>query len=135
MEHLHRYFDYAMIGRAAGGTGRDKSMLQWAVLQLASVHFRLGHMQLSLLALEEAVRLAQHASDHHCLATALVISHTYALVEHAWYADALTVDLQKCFLHFHMASSICAAAGRFILAANCSMQKRVCPSPLDICFA
>ena len=72
MEHLHRYFDYAMIGRAAGGTGRDKSMLQWAVLQLASVHFRLGHMPLSLLALEEAVRLAQHASDHHCLATALV---------------------------------------------------------------
>jgi hypothetical protein len=82
-----------MIGRAVGGAGRDKSMLQWAVLQLASVHFRLGHMQLSLLALEEAVRLAQHASDHHCLATALVKIHVsvctnvacWELVQ-TWYA-------------------------------------------------
>lgn len=72
LEHLHRYFDYAMVGRSVPGSGRERGVLQWAVLQLASVHFRLGHMPLSLLALEEAVRLAQHASDHHCLAAALV---------------------------------------------------------------
>ena len=42
-----------------------------ALLNLVGLHFRFGHMALALQALEESVRLAQHASDHKCLANAL----------------------------------------------------------------
>lgn len=72
--HLHRYFDYGMFGRALRNDrvdSKDRPVFQWALLNLAGLHFRFGHMALALQALEETVRLAQHASDHRCLANAL----------------------------------------------------------------
>ena len=74
VEHLHRYFDYGMFGRALRSERndiKDRPVFQWALLNLAGLHFRFGHMALALQALEETVRLAQHASDHKCLANAL----------------------------------------------------------------
>jgi len=72
--HLHRYFDYGMFGRALRNDRadvKDRPVFQWALLNLVGLHFRFGHMALALQALEETVRLAQHASDHKCLANAL----------------------------------------------------------------
>jgi len=74
IEHLHRYFDYGMFGRALRNDRadiKDRPIFHWALLNLAGLHFRFGHMALALQALEETVRLAQHASDHKCLANAL----------------------------------------------------------------
>ena len=74
VSHLHRYFDYGMFGRALRNDRadiKDRPVFQWALLNLAGLHFRFGHMALALQALEETVRLAQHASDHKCLANAL----------------------------------------------------------------
>jgi hypothetical protein len=72
VEHLHRFFDFGVSGRAVRGEGRDRPVFHWALLNLTSLHYRFGFMAPALLALEEAVRLAQHASDHDCLAAALL---------------------------------------------------------------
>ncbi|EKX47662.1 hypothetical protein GUITHDRAFT_137419 [Guillardia theta CCMP2712] len=75
IDHLHRYFDYGMYGKALKADKaehRDKPVFHWALLNLAALHFRFGNMAMALQALEECVRLAQHTSDHHCLAHALL---------------------------------------------------------------
>ena len=44
VEHLHRFFDFGVSGRAVRGEGRDRPVFHWALLNLTSLHFRFGNM-------------------------------------------------------------------------------------------
>jgi hypothetical protein len=44
VEHLHRFFDYGVSGRAVRGDSRDRPVFHWALLNLTSLHFRFGNM-------------------------------------------------------------------------------------------
>ena len=76
LDHLHRFFDYAMLGRGgsqgqrASEGARERPAFQWALLNLAGLHFRFGSMGPALKALEETVRLAQHGLVHSCVGCA-----------------------------------------------------------------
>lgn len=88
VDSLHTYFDYctrlggptslaASKTRAAGAeTGamaasRHMPMMQYAVLNLAALHFQFGHRYEAMLAIQETVRVAQQNGDHVCVALAL----------------------------------------------------------------
>ncbi|KAK9825152.1 hypothetical protein WJX81_006176 [Elliptochloris bilobata] len=66
---LHRHFDYT--GGASSKGGNDKGRLQTALLSLGAWHVQLGHVQGAVLALNEAVRVAQQHGDHTALAHVL----------------------------------------------------------------
>ena len=57
LDSLHRYFDYAMVEKWG------KNFVQYAIINLASLHHSFGHRELSLLATDEAVRVAQQNGD------------------------------------------------------------------------
>lgn len=69
MDSLHRYFDYAMVEK----WGKD--FVQYAIINLAALHHNFGHRGLSLLATDEAVRVAQQNGDGACVAYALAWLH------------------------------------------------------------
>ncbi|GMH88204.1 hypothetical protein TrVE_jg13270 [Triparma verrucosa] len=69
LDSLHRYFDYAMVEK----WGKD--FVQYAIINLAALHHNFGHRGLSLLATDEAVRVAQQNGDGACVAYALAWLH------------------------------------------------------------
>ncbi len=74
LDSLHRYFDYAIRRggpNATGKTSTSRNIVQYAALNLAALHFRLGHTALAFAAINETVRVAQQNSDHLCVAFAL----------------------------------------------------------------
>ena len=66
LDALHQYFDHAMIQQST-----PKDILQFAAILLASTHSAFGDKQLSFLATDEAVRVAQQSKDAACVAFAL----------------------------------------------------------------
>ena len=66
LDALHQYFDHAMIKQST-----PKDILQFAAILLASTHSAFGDDQLSFLATDEAVRVAQQSQDAACVAFAL----------------------------------------------------------------
>ena len=103
MESLHRFFDYALSRggpkhqssttpavSAAGGNARG--VIQYAILNLAALHFRFGHLNLAAAAIDEAVRVAQAGRDHACVTFALSWLHHISDARHA---DGEEV-LQRC---------------------------------------
>ncbi|CAM9702336.1 unnamed protein product [Phaeothamnion confervicola] len=73
-DSLHRYFDYAMRRggpNAAGDTAGGRHTVQYAALNLAAMHHRLGHWDLAADAFDEAIRVAQQNGDHVCVTYAL----------------------------------------------------------------
>ena len=74
IDSLHRYFDYAIRRggpNATGKTSSSRNIVQYASLNLAALHFRLGHTALAFAAINETVRVAQQNADHLCVAFAL----------------------------------------------------------------
>jgi len=74
LDALHRYFDYAIRRggpNATGKTSSSRNIVQYAALNLAALHLRLGHTDLAFAAIGETVRAAQQNSDHACMAFAL----------------------------------------------------------------
>ncbi|KAM3572265.1 hypothetical protein VYU27_005705 [Nannochloropsis oceanica] len=74
LDSLHRYFDYAIRRggpNATGKTSSSRNIVQYASLNLAALHFRLGHTALAFAAINETVRVAQQNADHLCVAFAL----------------------------------------------------------------
>lgn len=87
IDSLHRYFDYCLrpggpgpanqnrlpgdggTGDTGGGSGGLRT--QYAVLNLAGLHFRFGNIDEALQAIRETVRVAQQNNDHACVAHAL----------------------------------------------------------------
>jgi hypothetical protein len=67
---LHRYFDYALIYHGLPGQ-QQQEILQFAAILLAAMHHGFGDTVSSLLATEEAVRVAQQSKDAACVAFAL----------------------------------------------------------------
>jgi tetratricopeptide (TPR) repeat protein len=73
---LHCYFDYQLIQRSnstgeGGGGGKEHEILQFAAILLAAMHSQFGDAATSLLATEEAVRVAQQSKDAACVAFSL----------------------------------------------------------------
>ena len=60
---------------ATGKTSSSRNIVQYAVLNLASLHFRFGHMEMALAAINETVRIAQQNGDHVCVAFSLAWLH------------------------------------------------------------
>jgi len=89
VDSLHTYFDYctrpggptsatpatdtrgAAAVHASATLGRRRPMMQYAVLNLAALHFEFGHRRESMLAIQETVRVAQQNGDHVCVVLAL----------------------------------------------------------------
>lgn len=65
MDALHSYFDYALI------QGQQQEILQFAAILMAAMHHGFGDTATSLLATQEAVRIAQQSKDAACVAFAL----------------------------------------------------------------
>jgi hypothetical protein len=62
-----------MQGSSSSGAGADgKPQFHYASLSLAAMHFQFGHVDEALLAVHEAVRIAQENADTDCLRQALV---------------------------------------------------------------
>jgi hypothetical protein len=74
-DSLHRYFDFGMRSGGPnpkpGSAASAKQNIQHAALNLASMHFRLGHLELAASIFDEAIRMAQFNKDHACVAQAL----------------------------------------------------------------
>jgi len=80
MESLHRYFDYAVIRERRGVTENFKrtSVMQYAAILLAAMHFEFGDENLSLKATEEAILVAHQSADQECLKAteeAILVAH------------------------------------------------------------
>ena len=92
VDSLHTYFDYCTrlggptslaaaksraggsgggVDSGGGGASRHMPMMQYAVLNLAALHFQFGHRYEAMLAIQETVRVAQQNGDHVCVAFAL----------------------------------------------------------------
>ncbi len=78
-DSLHCYFDYGM--RRGGANAKPGSIrsayktLQSAALNLGSLYFQQGDINLAEAALDEAVRTAQHGNDKECVAKAMLWLH------------------------------------------------------------
>ncbi len=78
-DSLHCYFDYGM--RRGGANAKPGSVrsayktLQSAALNLGSLYFQQGDINLAEAALDEAIRTAQHGNDKACVAKAMVWLH------------------------------------------------------------
>ncbi|KAJ8038977.1 Anaphase-promoting complex subunit 5 [Holothuria leucospilota] len=73
---LHKYFDQLTqkstdSGSNSSSTEEWKHSYRYAALNLASLHYRLGHTNEAILALKEAIQKAQEANDHVCLQHAM----------------------------------------------------------------
>ncbi|XP_063313054.1 anaphase-promoting complex subunit 5 [Pelobates fuscus] len=67
---LLHYFDRLILTGAESKSNGDEGYgrsLRYAALNLAALHCRFGHYHQAELALQEAIRIAQEASDHVCL--------------------------------------------------------------------
>lgn len=58
-----------------GKPGSSRNIVQYAVLNLASLHFHFGHLDMAMAAINETVRIAQQNGDHVCVAYALAWLH------------------------------------------------------------
>lgn len=58
-----------------GKPGSSRNIVQYAVLNLASLHFRFGHLDMAMAAINETVRIAQQNGDRVCVAYALAWLH------------------------------------------------------------
>eukprot|EP00516_Mucochytrium_quahogii_P001486 CAMPEP_0203746888 /NCGR_PEP_ID=MMETSP0098-20131031/2193_1 /ASSEMBLY_ACC=CAM_ASM_000208 /TAXON_ID=96639 /ORGANISM=" , Strain NY0313808BC1" /LENGTH=897 /DNA_ID=CAMNT_0050635141 /DNA_START=129 /DNA_END=2823 /DNA_ORIENTATION=+ len=56
---------------ASSTLGRRRPMMQYAVLNLAALHYQFGHRREAMLAIQETVRVAQQNGDHVCVVFAL----------------------------------------------------------------
>ncbi|GBG34036.1 Anaphase-promoting complex subunit 5 [Hondaea fermentalgiana] len=56
---------------ASAALGRRRPMMQYAVLNLAALHYQFGHRHEAMLAIQETVRVAQQNGDHVCVVFAL----------------------------------------------------------------
>jgi len=56
---------------ASATLGRRRPMMQYAVLNLAALHYQFGHRREAMLAIQETVRVAQQNGDHVCVVFAL----------------------------------------------------------------
>ncbi|RUS31072.1 anaphase-promoting complex subunit 5-domain-containing protein [Jimgerdemannia flammicorona] len=61
---LHRFFDYCLLNR-------ERPMYQFALLNLAILESRFGHVQQALWAVESAIEIARENRDRECLSYAL----------------------------------------------------------------
>jgi hypothetical protein len=59
----------------SGKPSSSRNIVQYAVLNLAALHFRFGHTEMALTALHETIRSAQQNGDHVCVAYALAWLH------------------------------------------------------------
>mmetsp|Transcript_11909 Transcript_11909/g.22702 ORF Transcript_11909/g.22702 Transcript_11909/m.22702 type:complete len:741 (-) Transcript_11909:27-2249(-) len=74
VDALHSYFDYlAPQSTRDSPRGKLASSHQYAILNLAILHFGFGHYDLAVRAIQETVRIAQQSSDHVCLMHALAL--------------------------------------------------------------
>ncbi|KAI2506648.1 Anaphase-promoting complex subunit 5 [Fragilaria crotonensis] len=69
LDALHQYFDYAMI--AERKDMKRQVVLHYATLLLAAVYQEFGDTELSRVATEEAIHIAQQSGDPACVAHAL----------------------------------------------------------------
>jgi Anaphase-promoting complex subunit 5 len=104
LDSLHRYFDYCAHTQAKEAelkqtatkskNTRKPLMTQYAILNLALLHFGFGHESEALQAIHETVRIAQQNNDHYCLMHALALLCKLALARgQIQYASRL---LQRC---------------------------------------
>lgn len=68
LHSLHRFFDLRPVAAAA----ETRVQFHYASLSLAALHYHFGHVDEALLAVHEAVRIAQENADSGCLQHALV---------------------------------------------------------------
>ena len=102
LDSLHRFFDYALSrggpkhqslpGTLTSSGASARGVIQYAILNLAALHFRFGHLNLAAAAIDEAVRVAQAGRDHACVTFALSWLHHISDARHA---DGDEV-LQRC---------------------------------------
>lgn len=76
LHNLYHYFDRnTNIGGDSNKNPEDDISRRYAALNLAALHYRLGHKEESLAALQEAIRMAQETNDSVCLQQALSWLH------------------------------------------------------------
>lgn len=82
IHNLYHYFDRntALSGSdttqpSSKNRDEDNISRRYAALNLAALHFRFGHRDESLVALREAISMAQETNDHVCLQHALSWQH------------------------------------------------------------
>ncbi|XP_071820415.1 anaphase-promoting complex subunit 5-like [Apostichopus japonicus] len=75
---LHKYFDQLTQKKTRSNESESMNAneewthsFRYAALNMASLHFRLGHTNEAVLALREAIQKAQEANDHVCLQHAM----------------------------------------------------------------
>jgi len=84
LDHLHRYFDYAMIverkerlanGPSSTASQSIRNIVQYAPILLGTLFHRFGHVSSARKAIEEALRIAQQTGDGACMAYAFAWLH------------------------------------------------------------
>ena len=85
LEHCHRYFDYNI----------ESNKLQYALLSVALIHFRFGHVDACLQTIYECLPIAQQVQDSVCLLHALLLLVRVAISKgHARQAELICA---RCF--------------------------------------
>jgi tetratricopeptide (TPR) repeat protein len=92
LDALHQYFDYAMI--AERKDMKRQVVLHYATLLLAAVYQEFGDTELSQVATEEAIHIAQQSGDPACVAHAL--SFLYQSTGSSNNKNNRNVILQRC---------------------------------------
>eukprot|EP00808_Paulinella_micropora_P029548 g10793.t1 len=72
---LHRYFDYLCTSQLPEDSSQTSRVAnrQYAILNLALLHYKFGHLDRTIPCLLETVRIAQQNADQTCLAHALAL--------------------------------------------------------------
>ncbi|CAH2295854.1 anaphase-promoting complex subunit 5 [Pelobates cultripes] len=101
---LLHYFDRLILTGAESKSNGDEGYgrsLRYAALNLAALHCRFGHYHQAELALQEAIRIAQEASDHVCLQHCL--SWLYILMQRKGADSSVFLEHSvKRAIHFNL---------------------------------
>ena len=72
LDSLHQYHDYSLNAHASREEDiASHALIQYAVLNLAALHFEFEHYGSAMTSIQEAIRLAQQHGDHVCVAFAI----------------------------------------------------------------
>ncbi len=133
-DSLHCYFDYGM--RRGGANAKPGSIrsayktLQSAALNLGSLYFQQGDVNLAEAALDEAIRTAQHGNDKACVAKAMLWLHNILATKGD--TAAATEILRRCLSRAReLKLPELAAAANIGLAKASAMASRSDP---DSCY-